>query len=269
MTRVGFIGLGSQGGPMARQIVDAGFPLTIWARRSQTVEPFAGTGATIAASPAEVGAASDLVGICVVADADVEQVAHGVLDGMAAGGIIAIHSTVHPDTCRRLASRATARGVTVIDAPVSGGGMAATEHRLLVMTGGDGAVERCRPVFETFAGTIVHLGPVGSGQLGKLLNNLVFTAQIAVAIDTFAFADRLGVDRAALAQVLAKGSGASFAAALVGASETIAGLRGAAPLLRKDLDLSYDVARLQGAAPPEVLAGLAESALRSMEPERS
>ena len=103
-TRVGFIGLGSQGAAMARRITDEGFPLTIWARRPASVEPFAGTDAVVASTPAELGAASDVVGICVVADADVEDVllrADGVLAGMAPGGVIAIHSTVHPDTCAR------------------------------------------------------------------------------------------------------------------------------------------------------------------------
>ena len=108
--RVGFIGLGSQGGPMARAIVDAGFETTLWARRPASLEPYADTAAKIAESPAELGAASDLVCLCVVGDADVEEVLGGdtgVLAGMADGGIIAIHSTVHPDTCRKLAETAS------------------------------------------------------------------------------------------------------------------------------------------------------------------
>jgi 3-hydroxyisobutyrate dehydrogenase-like beta-hydroxyacid dehydrogenase len=137
---------------------------------------------------------------------------------MAPGGVVAIHSTVHPDTCHRIAQSADAGGIAVVDAPVSGGGGAAAERRLLVMAGGDDeAVDRCRPVFATFADPVLHLGPLGSGQLAKLLNNLVFTAQIAVATDTFGFADRLGVDRAALATVLAHGSGGSRAAATLAA----------------------------------------------------
>ena len=102
MTKVGFIGLGSQGGPMARRIVESGFPLTMWARRPESLEPYADTAASVASTPAEVGAASDVVGICVVGDADVEDVLlrpDGVLAGMPAGGVVAIHSTIHPDTC--------------------------------------------------------------------------------------------------------------------------------------------------------------------------
>jgi 3-hydroxyisobutyrate dehydrogenase len=270
MTRVGFIGLGSQGGPMARRIVDEGYPLTVWARRPESVEPFAGTAAAVAPNPGALGAASDVVGVCVVADADVEDVLlrpDGVLAGMSPGGVVAVHSTIHPDTCRRLAARAAERGVAVVDAPVSGGGGAAAERQLLVMVGGDDEpVARCRPVFETFADPVIHLGPLGSGQMAKLLNNLVFTAQITMALDTFSFADRLGVDRAALAQVLASGSGGSRVAAILAASGfDISGMRGAAPLLRKDVDIVLDVARSAGAAEPAAIAELARATLATFE----
>ena len=266
--RVGFIGLGSQGGPMARRIVDDGYPLSIWARRPETLEPFADSAATVASSPAEVGANSDIVGICVVNDADVDDVLSrddGVLAGMAQGGIIAVHSTIHPDTCRQLADEAAARGVTLVDAPVSGGGGAAAEGRLLVMVGGDThAVDRCRPVFETFADPIIHLGALGSGEVAKALNNLVFTAQLWVAEDTFTFAERLGIDRAAMAMVIQNGSGTSFAASVVAGAGSITGMKGAAPLLRKDVDIAFDVARQRGVDRAEALASLAESALAAL-----
>ena len=123
--RVGFIGLGSQGGPMARRIVEGGFETTLWARRDASLEPYADTAAKSAGTPAELAAASDLVCLCVVGDDDVREVLYGetgVLAGLASGGIVAIHSTVHPDTCREIAEKAAAQGVSVIDAPVSGGG---------------------------------------------------------------------------------------------------------------------------------------------------
>jgi 3-hydroxyisobutyrate dehydrogenase len=269
-TRVGFIGLGSQGEPMARRIVDEGYPLTIWARRSATLEAFQDTDATIAPTPADLGAASDVVGLCVVADTDVEDVllrADGVLAGMSAGGVVAIHSTIHPETCRRLAAIAAERGVAIVDAPVSGGGMAAAERILLVMVGGtDPDVERCRPVFETFGDPVIHLGPLGSGQMAKLMNNFVFTAQVGLAMETYAFADRLGVDRAALAQVLSHGSGASRAATIVaGSGFDTRGLSGAAPLLRKDVGIMLDVAAALGAAPPVALTEIAHTTLSALE----
>ena len=255
---------------MARRIVEEGFPLTLWARRPEAVEPFRDTAATVAPTPAALGAASDIVGICVVADADVEDVllrSDGVLAGMSPGGIVAIHSTIHPDTCRRLAEHAAERGVAIVDAPVSGGGGAASERKLLVMAGGDDAhVARCRPVFETFANPLIHLGPLGAGQIAKLLNNFLFTAQIAVALETFSLADQLGVDRAALAQVLAHGSGGSRAAAILARTDfDLSGIRQvASSLLRKDVGLMLDVARARGAAEPTALVGLANTALATL-----
>lgn len=267
--RVGFIGLGSQGGPMARRIAEAGYPLTLWARRPATLAPYAGTPATIAASPAELAAASDLVCLCVVDDADVEQVLtgeRGVLAGLRRGGVLAVHSTVHPDTCRRLAARAGAQGVTLIDAPVSGGGVAAAEGRLLVMAAGDPAVvDACRPVFATYADPVLHLGPVGSGQVAKLLNNVLFTANLATAASVLALGRELGVDPAALAGVVGHGSGASFALSRVadadGTLDRIAAHAGT--VLHKDIRLAASLADAAGAAGGPVLAA-ADAALALM-----
>jgi 3-hydroxyisobutyrate dehydrogenase len=269
MTTVGFIGLGSQGGPMARRIVDEGYPLTIWARRPQSLEPFRDTAATVAASPAALGSASDIVEICVLADADVEDVllrSDGVLSGMSPGGVVAIHSTVHPDTCVRLAGTAADHGIALIDAPVSGGGPAAAVRKLLVMAGGEEEpVNRCRAVFETFADPVIHLGPVGSGQVAKLINNLVFTAQLTLALETFSFADRLGVDRAALAQVLGNGSGGSRAVGILAASGVdVSGIRQSEGLLRKDVRIMLEVAQAKGAREPEAIVQLARRTLETL-----
>jgi 3-hydroxyisobutyrate dehydrogenase-like beta-hydroxyacid dehydrogenase len=255
---------------MARRIVDAGYPLTIWARRPESLEPYADSAATVAATPAELGTASDIVCICVVADADVEDVIlrdDGVLAGMSPGSVIAIHATVHPDTCRRIAAAIAGRGVAVVDVPVSGGGGAAAEQRLLVMAGGAVAdVERCRPIFATFANPVIYLGPLGSGQLAKVLNNFVFTAQMSAAMDTYAFAEQLGMDRTAVAQVLASGSGGSRAAAIFAASGfDDSGIRMAAGLLRKDVGILSDVAATAGADVPSLLLDLANRTITTFE----
>ncbi len=269
--RAGFIGMGSQGAPMARRIVDAGLPLTLWARRPETLEPYADTAAVVASTPAEQASNSDVVGVCVVNDQDVEDVVlrdDGVLAGMAPGGVIAIHATIHPETCRRLAAQAAERGVDLVDAPVSGGGMAAADGKLLVMVGGEAAVvEKARPVFATYGDPIIHLGGVGSGQMAKVINNFLFTAQLTVAVETFDFAARLGVDRAALGQVLATGSGGSFATNVVaGAQFDVAGFKHvAASLLDKDVGIMFDLAERAGAAEPEHIAALARAALRMFE----
>jgi 3-hydroxyisobutyrate dehydrogenase len=244
---VGFIGLGSQGGPIAERIVEAGFPTTLWARRPASLQPYVDTAAKVAASPAELAASCDLVCLCVVGDADVEEVAtgeNGVLTGLKPGGVIAIHSTVHPKTCHALAARAAAHGVSVIDAPVSGGAPAVAERRLLVMVGGDAdVVERCRPVFESYADPIVHLGDLGSGQTTKLLNNLLFTANLGTAASTLAIGEALGVLPDRLTEVISRGSGNSFGLNVLGGDtgglDRLAGMAGA--LLQKDVRLVTDL----------------------------
>lgn len=247
MITVGFIGLGSQGGPMARRIVEAGYSTTLWARRPETLEPFADTSAKVAGSPAELSANSDLVCLCVVGDADVDELAsgeHGVLAGLKPGGVIAVHSTVHPKTCRDLAAKAAAQAVSVIDAPVSGGGQAAADGRLLVMVGGDtDAVERCRPVFETYANAVIHLGEMGSGQATKLLNNLLFTANLGTAATALSLARDLGVSPDRFAEVAGRSSGNSFALNAIsgtGGLDQLAAYAGT--LLQKDVRLLVDLA---------------------------
>ncbi len=267
---VGFIGLGSQGAPMARRIVEAGFPLTLWARRPQSLQPFGDTAATAASTPAAVAEASSIVCICVTGDEDVSEVvegADGVLSGLAPGGTLLVHSTVHPDTCIRLHLLGAEKGITVLDAPVSGGGPAAARGTLLVMVGGDEAgLDRARPVLAAFGDPILHVGDIGAGQMAKLVNNLVFTAQIALSLEAFALVDELGLDGVAMAQVFERGSGASRAATMLAAPGfDIGGLgRVAGPLLRKDVDLIADVARQRQIAAPESLVTLAEKGLRSL-----
>ncbi len=266
--RVGFIGLGSQGGPMARRIVEGGYDTTLWARRPATLEPFADTPAKVAESPAELAAASDLVCLCVVGDADIAELAdgeHGLLAAMKRGGVIAVHSTVHPNTCRDLAKRAGSKGVSIIDAPVSGGGPAASEGRLLVMVGGDtDVVERCRPVFDTYADTVVHLGDLGSGQTTKLLNNLLFTANLGTAATALSLANALGVSPDRLTEVVSRSSGNSFALNALGGAgglERLAGLAGT--LLQKDVRLVFDLAD-RAAATGGVVLDAADATLALM-----
>ncbi|MDX3247573.1 NAD(P)-dependent oxidoreductase [Streptomyces sp. ME18-1-4] len=268
--RVGFIGLGSQGAPMARRIIAAGHETTLWARRPATLLPFSGSGAKTAASPAELATVSDLVCLCVVDDADVEQVVtgpDGVLAGLRMGGVIAIHSTVHPDTCRRLEASARTCGALLVDAPVSGGGRAAEQGSLVVMAGGDPQVfAYCRPVFTTYGDPVVHLGPTGSGQLAKILNNLLFTAHLGLAADVLGLGTTLGLDRAALSRVLSRGSAASFALDRVadagGGLDRIAAQAGS--LLAKDVRLLAEIADRVGLRDGAVLREAALAALAAM-----
>jgi 3-hydroxyisobutyrate dehydrogenase-like beta-hydroxyacid dehydrogenase len=264
--RVGFIGLGSQGAPMAQRIVAAGHPTTLWARRPAALEPFAGTAARVADSPAALAAESDLVCLCVVNDADVEQVGTEVLGTLASGGVIAVHSTVHPDTCRALAERAATRGIAVVDAAVSGGAPAAQAGTLVVLVGGDAeVVERCRPVFASYGDPVAHLGPLGSGQIAKIINNVLFTANLGTAASALALGAELGIDRARLAEVVVHGSGRSYGLENVknagGTLDRIAAYAG--ELLQKDTRLATELADKAGATPETVLTA-AHSSLADM-----
>jgi 3-hydroxyisobutyrate dehydrogenase-like beta-hydroxyacid dehydrogenase len=208
---VGFVGLGSQGGPMARRIVEAGFPLVLWARRPESLAPFADTAAEYAQTLAALGTRCDHVGICVFDDSGVRDVCVRLLPAMRPGSILAIHSTILPETCLDLASQAAARGLHLIDAPVSGGGPGAAAGTLTVMAGGDSAaLEAARPVFATFAGLIAHLGGIGAGQLAKLVNNALMAANMGLADAALAAGARLGLERAALTQLVNASSGRSY-----------------------------------------------------------
>jgi 3-hydroxyisobutyrate dehydrogenase len=267
---VGFIGLGNQGGPMAQRIIEAGYPTVLWARRPETLAPYATTAARVADTPAALAAQADVIGVCVVNDDDVEDLLlrpDGVVAGVRPGTIVAIHSTIHPDTCVRLARVLDEVGATLIDAPVSGGGAAAAAGRLLVMVGGDeSAFEAALPVLSAFGDPVLLLGPLGSGQVAKLVNNLLFTAAMALADDAVEFGSALGLDAESLVAVLQSGSARSFAL------DTYAGLRQAgfsadapgpsmvAGLLRKDVDIACSLARAR-AAPVGQLADVAETLL--------
>ena len=238
MLRVGFIGLGSQGGPMARRIVDAGYPTVLWARRAESLAPYADTGAQIADSVAALGAQVDVAAICVVDDAGVQQVCEQLIPAMQPGGRLIIHSTVHPQLCRQLAQQAQARGLTLIDAPVSGGGSGAAAGTLTVMVGGDAKdVEAVRPVLETFAGLIVHLGDVGAGQMAKLVNNALMAAHVAIAHQGFEAASALGIDRAALTELVKVSSGRSFGFEVCSRLADPSAWKHGAALLQKDVRL--------------------------------
>lgn len=234
----GFIGLGSQGAPMAQRMIDAGFETYLWARRAETLAPFAGTKAKTAASIAELGAACDHLGICVVDDAGVEQTCAALLPSMRPGSIIVIHSTILPATCIKLAALFAERGIGFLDAPVSGGGPGATAGTLTVMAGGNAETfAAARPVFESFAGLILLLGPVGAGQNAKLINNTLMAANLSLADAALNAGAALHIDQAALAELIKVSSGRSFAFDVRARMPDPAVFTHGAQLLHKDVGL--------------------------------
>jgi 3-hydroxyisobutyrate dehydrogenase len=238
MDRIGFIGLGSQGGPMAERIVAAGYPLTVWARRAEVLEPFLASGATTAASVAELGAQCDLVGVCVVDDAGVAAICRELIPAMRPGSVIAIHSTITPESCVTLAAQCAARGISLIDAPVSGGGIGAAAGTLTVMCGGSQEVfDAAKPVFESFGKLIVLLGDVGAGQRAKLVNNALMAANMGLAHAALGAGAALGIEREALVELIRQSSGRSFGFEVYARLPSPAAFSHGAPLLVKDVNL--------------------------------
>jgi 3-hydroxyisobutyrate dehydrogenase len=236
--RCGFIGLGSQGAPIARRMILAGYPTVLWARRAASLEPYADTPATFAPTIEDLGARVDHAGICVVNDDDVREVTDRLIPTMRKGSRIAVHSTIHPDTCRAIAARANARGIGFIDAPVSGGSPAAEAGILTVMVGSDTELfEQALPVFETFGKLILRVGDVGAGQFVKLINNSMLAANLGIADAALEAGAELGLDRASLLTLLLASSARSFALEVRGRMQTPSGFRHGGALLRKDIAL--------------------------------
>jgi 3-hydroxyisobutyrate dehydrogenase len=246
--RVGFIGLGDQGGPIAIRIA-AQLPVTVWARRPDATRAVADAGATVADDRASLGAAVELLGVCVTDDDGLRSVLlgdDGALAAMASGSSIAVHSTVRPATVRELAHVAAARGISVVDAPVSGGHAAAASGNLTVLLGGDpGVIDRWRPVFNTFASTCEVVGGIGAGQLAKLCNNALFAINLAASVAALDTIERLGLDRTTVGGVLGASSGDSFALRVVPAMHA-EGAERAARLLAKDVGILAEVVSAEG-----------------------
>lgn len=237
MAEVGFIGLGSQGAPIAVRMM-AGNRLTLWARRPEALAPFVDKGAHAAASVEELGVACDHVGVCVVNDADVVEVCDRLIPAMRPGSLLAIHSTILPETCEALAGRAAERGVLLLDAPVSGGSPAAEAGTLTVMCGGsEETFAQALPVLRTFGAKIVLLGPAGAGQRAKIVNNALLAANMGLAHSALGIAEGIGVDRAALADLIQHSSGRSFGFEVVARLPAPPAFAHGAALLFKDVGL--------------------------------
>lgn len=204
-TRAGFVGLGSIGRPMARRLCAGGLSTTVFDLVPAAVDELVAAGAARADSARAVAAAADVVGVCVRDDADVQAVvlgADGLLAGAAPGTVIAIHSTILPRTVREIGAAASARGVAVVDACVTGGPMGAEQGRLTYMVGGEAAdLERCRPVFATAARTIVHTGALGTGAATKLCNNLMTYLGFLAALEATTLARAAGLATEAFEEV--------------------------------------------------------------------
>jgi len=207
--KVGYIGLGIMGRPAALNLLEAGYPVWVWARRPQSVEPLEAAGAVACGSPAEVAGQTDVIFINVSDTPDVREVLlgdFGVIHGARAGSVIVDMSTISPLVTQRIAARLSQQSVEMLDAPVSGGEQGAISGTLSFMVGGKPEVfERVKPLFEVMGRNIVHCGGNGAGQVTKACNQIVITQTIAAVGEAFVFARRNGVDPAKVREALLGG----------------------------------------------------------------
>jgi len=211
--RVGFIGLGVMGRPMAEHVLRAGHTLGVWARRPESAAPLVAQGATAYDTPAALAAASDAVITIITNSRDVEGVAFGP-DGLAAGfapGAVHVDmSTIAPEAARAFARRYAERGIDWVDAPVSGGEQAAQAGTLAIMAGArEDVFERVRPLFAAMGKTIVRVGEAGAGQVAKACNQMVMICALQACAEAMHLARAHGVDLAAVRTALMGGSAAS------------------------------------------------------------
>lgn len=261
--RVGFIGLGAIGKPMAERVRGAGFELHLWNRSREKAESLLAEGATWAETPAALAGRVDAVALCVTDHQAVEQVLfgeHGIASAGRCDSLVADHSTIHPSAAAELAQRFAAHGV-LIDAPVSGGIVGAQQGTLSLFAGGDATVlDRIRPVLHSYAAKVTHLGAAGSGQAAKACNQMISFGTAAVLAEALTLASRLGLDVNRFPEAIQGGFADSTvlrrcAPAMLSGEPT-----GNTLTALKDLEIVSDLARLSSTPLPMV--GLMTSLFR-------
>jgi 3-hydroxyisobutyrate dehydrogenase-like beta-hydroxyacid dehydrogenase len=211
--RVGFIGLGLMGLPMSRNILKAGFSLTVHNRSRGKVDQLVAEGATPAASAAELAASCDVILSCLPLPKDVASVylgEGGVVAAAKPGAVLCDMSTIDAATHRAIAEAAAARGLGYLDAPVSGGPSGARDATLAIMVGGEAAAfERAKPVFDAMGTNVYHVGPVGSGATVKLINQMMGAICGLGVVEGLVMAAKAGVDARLLVDIVTNSSGGS------------------------------------------------------------
>jgi 3-hydroxyisobutyrate dehydrogenase len=255
--KLAFLGLGVMGYPMAGHLARAGHDVTVYNRTASKAEAWCGEhGGVRRDTPAEAAGGADIAFMCVGNDDDVREVAegpHGALEGLKPGAILVDHTTSSAGLARELEQRATARGLRFLDAPVSGGQAGAVNRRLTVMVGGDDASFRTvEPVMRHYGQAVTLMGPVGSGQLTKMVNQIILAGTLQGLAEGLNFAVRAGLDGNQVAEVLSKGAAQSWQ--LENRARTM--IEGkfdfgfAVDWMRKDLAIGLEEARRNGSPLP-------------------
>ena len=267
-TPVAFLGLGTMGGAMAANLARAGFPVTAWNRTPGRASELGELGVSIAATPADAAAASDIVVVCVSDTPDVEAVLfgdHGVVAGARPGTLVIDCSTIAPSGAWTFASRLRERGLAMIDAPVSGGSEGARNATLTIFVGGDAAdVERARPVLAALGRTITHVGPIGAGQAVKAVNQVILAGAYLGVAEGIVLAIKAGLDVEQVVEALGGGAAQSWVLANRSGRmiENDYPLGFKVALHRKDLAIALELAAQLGAVlPVSALAAQLESGL--------
>jgi 3-hydroxyisobutyrate dehydrogenase-like beta-hydroxyacid dehydrogenase len=255
--KVSFIGLGVMGFPMAGHLATARHDVTVYNRTSGKAEAWARQyGGRTAGTPAEAARGADFVFVCVGNDDDVRSVVlgeTGAFARMPAGSVLIDHTTTSANVARELASIGEHQGIKFLDAPVSGGQSGAENARLTIMVGGDvAAYERAKPVLSTYGRAVTLMGPVGSGQLAKMCNQICLAGLIQSLAEAISFAERAGLDPAQVIEVVSKGAAQSWQ--MDNRAETMIAdqfeFGFAVDWMRKDLAFCLDEARRNGATLP-------------------
>lgn len=266
--KIGFIGSGIMGRPMALNLMKGGHKLWVYARRAEALQPLIAAGATACTSPAQVAEQADVIFTIVSDTPDVEQVIFGdkgIVNGVRAGAIIVDMSTISPAATVAFAQRLAALGIDMLDAPVSGGESGAINAALSIMVGGKAEVfERIRPLFACMGKNIVHIGGNGAGQVAKACNQIVVSVTIEAVAEALTFARKNNVDPARVREALLGGSAGSKILEVHGKrmleNNFTPGFK--IGLHRKDMRIVMEAAQQSGAAVPA--AALVTQHLNSM-----
>src|SRR5436190_16128125 len=267
--KLGYIGLGNMGAPMAKRLVEWPGGVTVFDVRAEAMTPLAEVGATLADSVADV-AAADIIGVTVLNDAQVRDVVGELAANAKPGTVIAIHSTISPSTAVELSEELRPQDIHIVDAPVSGGGGAAESGELAVMVGAERDVyERIKPAFKQFASMVVHAGEPGAGTRMKLARNMLTFTSYAAAGEAMRLAAAAGIDLQALGRVVRHTDAQSGGPGAVVVRDNIADLEPdnflygplahARDLGEKDLSLALSLGKAVGVDLP-----MAEMALKNL-----
>lgn len=246
--KIGFIGAGIMGKPMALNLLKAGFLITVHSRTKEKAEQLLSEGATWADTPAEAANTADIVIICVTDTPDVEAVLlgpKGVIEAEKPTPFCIDMSTISPSATKQMGKTLAAKGITLIDAPISGGQIGAIEAKLSIMAGGPkDAVEKLRPIMEAMGRTVTYCGPLGSGQLTKLANQVMVIHTIMSIAEGLAFAEKAGLDLETTLKVTAAGAAGSHSLKILGPKIVAGDLTPAfmVDLQQKDLRLVLEYA---------------------------